>query len=553
MTRVDFEFFQFLLDKGINLTFNNIIFELCAHSDASRNFLIDFMNKYISPTAFDNFQEFLLERHNKEYETAMYKYSLGAEFGTIVDFCELFSEPDSPALDILDTSDFLLNLLKNRATTTKFHTLIKDFSKVEGFDDEKILALMEVELKKRKYNFEKAPVLKSPFFNSIIQALQGREYISINLNENIAPTIKQSVSAEPKKTTLASIVAQKRKTVIPREQLANVLKESVIGQDEICDEVAKVVYNKVNGIQLIDKRTPIARLLFCGPSGVGKTELAKAIAKEFFPVNSINNDNPITESIKIIPCSTYTSEVAANKLFGSEPSYVGYGDETALVSFLMKLRDNKQQGVIVFDEIEKMHPKAQNSLLSVLDGIPFDFPVGKKNTTLEQFDFKNVLVIATSNLASNELAKKINKLGFGDNQNENIDKLEIIKNAAAGKEMSDEFFGRFDKIYTFNNLNDESYLKIAKQKFHQSLTEISRKFPELKIKLHESAIKLIALKTNNINKARKMTDTATNELEYLINQALLEGTSDIENTEYVLKGNDNDLYIVEITIKRGNR
>lgn len=215
------------------------------------------------------------------------------------------------------------------------------------------------------------------------------------------------------------------------------LHERIVGQDEAVSAVAEAVRRARVGLK--DPNRPIASFLFLGPTGVGKTELSKALAEFIF-----GDENAIIR----LDMSEYMERHSVSKLIGSPPGYVGYEEGGQLTELVRR----KPYAVLLFDEIEKAHPDVFNSLLQLLeDGRLTD----AKGRTV---DFKNTIVIATSNLGSEKileyLKKKVKEVGEWDKVKSQL--LEELK-----KHFKPEFLNRLDDIIVFHALSDEQLKNIA--------------------------------------------------------------------------------------------
>lgn len=220
------------------------------------------------------------------------------------------------------------------------------------------------------------------------------------------------------------------------------LKNRVIGQDEAVEVVSRAVRRGRTGLK--DPKRPQGSFLFCGPTGVGKTELSKALA------DSVYGDE---KAIIRIDMSEYMEPHSVSKLIGSPPGYVGYNEAGQLTE---KVR-TKPYSVILFDEVEKAHPDVLNLLLQVLDdGILTD---GQGRTV----DFKNTIIIMTSNLGSSNVSEA-RSLGFSAEAEakSQADKTKEIVNKALREHFRPEFLNRIDEIVIFNKLSRENIKSITK-------------------------------------------------------------------------------------------
>ncbi|MCI9625930.1 MAG: ATP-dependent Clp protease ATP-binding subunit [Clostridia bacterium] len=226
------------------------------------------------------------------------------------------------------------------------------------------------------------------------------------------------------------------------KNLEHVLHERVVGQEEAVHAVARAVRRGRVGLK--DPKRPIGSFIFLGPTGVGKTELSKALAEAIF-----GDENAIIR----IDMSEYMEKHAVSKLVGSPPGYVGYDEGGQLTE---KIR-RKPYSVILFDEIEKAHPDVFNILLQIMeDGVLTDSQ-GRK------VDFKNTVIIMTSNTGA-RLITANKRLGFGSSDDQLRD-YESIKNDVMGElkqAFRPEFLNRVDDIIVFHQLTEDNIASIAK-------------------------------------------------------------------------------------------
>ncbi|AIS53224.1 negative regulator of genetic competence ClpC/MecB [Thermoanaerobacter kivui] len=242
--------------------------------------------------------------------------------------------------------------------------------------------------------------------------------------------------------------------------LEEVLHERVIGQDEAVEAVARAIRRARVGLK--DPKRPIGSFIFLGPTGVGKTELTKALAEALF-----GDENAMIR----LDMSEYMERHTVSKLIGSPPGYVGFEEGGQLTE---KVR-RKPYSVILLDEIEKAHPEVFNILLQILeDGRLTD----SKGRTV---DFKNTVIIMTSNVGA-ELLKKQSTLGFMPQEKEDKASHEKIKEtlmAELRKTFRPEFLNRVDEIIVFHQLSKEDIEKIA----DIMIEELNNRLKENNIKL----------------------------------------------------------------------
>ncbi|MHB8261406.1 MAG: ATP-dependent Clp protease ATP-binding subunit [Bacteroidia bacterium] len=219
------------------------------------------------------------------------------------------------------------------------------------------------------------------------------------------------------------------------------LKDKVIGQDEAVIKVVKAIQR--NRVGLKDPNKPIGSFIFLGPTGVGKTQLAKVLSKYLF-----DNDDALIR----IDMSEYMEKFAVTRLIGAPPGYVGYEEGGQLTE---KVR-RRPYAVVLLDEIEKAHPDVFNMLLQVLDDGLLTDSLGRK------IDFKNTIVIMTSNIGSRQLKDFGQGVGFGTQaKSDNVDghSKGVIENALK-KAFAPEFLNRIDDVVIFNPLSKEGIHKI---------------------------------------------------------------------------------------------
>jgi ATP-dependent Clp protease ATP-binding subunit ClpC len=219
------------------------------------------------------------------------------------------------------------------------------------------------------------------------------------------------------------------------------LEGKVIGQDEAIKKVVKAI--KRNRAGLKDPNRPIGSFIFLGPTGVGKTQLAKELAKYLFDTE---------EALIRIDMSEYMEKFAVSRLIGAPPGYVGYEEGGQLTE---KVR-RRPYSIILLDEIEKAHPDVFNLLLQALDDGQMTDSLGRK------VDFKNAIIIMTSNLGARQLQDFGTGVGFGTTAKtsaEESDKKGVIENALK-KAFAPEFLNRVDDLIVFNALKKENIFEI---------------------------------------------------------------------------------------------
>jgi ATP-dependent Clp protease ATP-binding subunit ClpC len=242
--------------------------------------------------------------------------------------------------------------------------------------------------------------------------------------------------------------------------LDKILKARLIGQDEAVEAVARAIRRGRMGLK--DPRRPIGSFMFLGPTGVGKTELTKALADVMF-----GDENAMIR----IDMSEYMEKHSVSKLIGSPPGYVGYDEGGQLTEQIRR----KPYSVVLFDEIEKAHPDVFNILLQILEDGRLTDSQGRR------VDFKNTVIIMTSNVGASGITSGAKRLGFTSG-NDEVDESERIRQTVSESLKSTfkpEFLNRLDEIIIFNKLGDEDIKKIASL----MLREVERRVNALEIKV----------------------------------------------------------------------
>ena len=237
-------------------------------------------------------------------------------------------------------------------------------------------------------------------------------------------------------------------------ELPNLIKGKVIGQDEAVAKVVKAIQR--NRVGLKDPNKPIGSFIFLGSTGVGKTQLAKVLARELFDSE---------DSLIRIDMSEYMEKFAISRLIGAPPGYVGYEEGGQLTE---KVR-RKPYSVVLLDEIEKAHPDVFNMLLQILDDGYITDSLGRK------IDFRNTIIIMTSNIGARQLKDFGAGVGFGTSSKvaqADEHAKGIIENALK-KSFAPEFLNRIDDIIVFNSLEREHIHSIIDIELDKLLNRIS--------------------------------------------------------------------------------
>ena len=306
------------------------------------------------------------------------------------------------------------------------------------------------------------------------------------------------------------------------KNLSQKLHERVIGQNEAMESVSKAI--KRSRVGLKDPKRPIGSFMFLGPTGVGKTELSKALAEALFGEE---------KDLIRIDMSEYMEAHSISKMIGSPPGYVGFDEAGGLTE---KIR-RKPYSVILFDEIEKAHPDVLNLLLQILDDGRLTDSHGRV------VDFKNTVIIMTSNLGARQITEK-KTLGFSsDNKEEQEKEYDRVKKdvmAELKKEFKPEFINRIDEIIVFHKLTKEEIKQIAEIMLKEVRNRLEEK--EITIEIDDKAKELIVKKgTDEKYGARPLRRAIQTLIEDKIAEAIIEGN--IKN-KAVITAEDENIKIV---------
>ena len=357
----------------------------------------------------------------------------------------------------------------------------------------------------RSQKFEKAAKLRDEE-KALKEKFENEEKKWKNKNTKTMITITEENIADV--IALWTGIPAKKITEDENERLRNLeksLHERVIGQNEAVEAVAKAIRRGRVGLK--DPSRPIGSFMFLGPTGVGKTELSKALAESLF-----GDENALIR----IDMSEYMEPHSISKLIGSPPGYVGFEEGGQLTE---KIR-RKPYSVILFDEIEKAHPDVMNMLLQILDDGRLTDSNGRT------VNFKNTVVIMTSNVGARLITDK-KSLGFSkteEKSNEQKDyettKKEVM--AELKREFRPEFLNRIDEIIVFHKLNDDEISKII----DIMLEEVKKRLNSQKYEIEFSPDVKKLISSKGIDKnfgARPLRRTIQNLVEDRIAEAILDG------------------------------
>ncbi len=289
------------------------------------------------------------------------------------------------------------------------------------------------------------------------------------------------------------------------ERLLNmeaILKERIIGQDEAVQQVAKAIRRSRVGLK--DPKRPIGSFIFLGPTGVGKTELCKALAQAMF-----GDENAMVR----FDMSEYMEKHTASKLIGSPPGYVGYDEGGQLTE---KVR-RKPYSVVLFDEIEKAHPDMFNMLLQILEDGHVTDSQGRK------VDFRNTIIIMTSNVGARLITDKQTSLGFSLSSNDtDKEKLRETVLEELKKAFKPEFLNRVDDTIVFNKLTNDDIRRIAKNMLENVKTRAQAL--DIEVVFSEDAIAAISDEGfDPVYGARPLRRAIQSKIEDKLSEEMLKG------------------------------
>ncbi len=391
---------------------------------------------------------------------------------------------------------------------TKVQKLREDIEKVNG----------DIAKAEREYDLNKAAELKYGKLPQLTRELEDEEKIAEKA-KNSDSLLRDKVTDEE----IAKIIC--RWTGIPvsklmegeREKLLNlenILHKRVIGQNEAVEKVSEAILRSRAGIQ--DPDRPIGSFLFLGPTGVGKTELAKALSESLF-----DDEHNIVR----IDMSEYMEKFSVSRLIGAPPGYVGYEEGGQLTEAVRR----KPYSVVLLDEVEKAHPDVFNILLQILDDGRITDSQGRT------VDFKNTIIILTSNLGSSYILDGINEHGeITDQARKQVDTL--LK-----QQFRPEFLNRLDEIIFYKPLSKEEIFSIVNLMLDDLRKRLKDK--QISISVTDSAKEYIIEQGYDPNYgARPLRRFLQRKAETLIAKKIIAGNI-MPGTTLVLDFNGNELII----------
>ncbi len=398
--------------------------------------------------------------------------------------------------------------------------------------------LKELEEKLKEVNNEKRGAISNQNFEKAASLRDEEKKIQDELmSQKEKWASKNSKDSSIGYEEIADVVAQW--TGIPVKKLQGeessrllnmeeILHNRVIGQEKAVEAISKAIRRSRVGLK--DPKKPIGSFIFLGPTGVGKTELTKALAESMF-----GDENAMIR----IDMSEYMEKHSVSKLVGSPPGYVGFDEGGQLTE---KVR-RKPYSVILFDEIEKAHPDVFNIMLQILDDGRLTDSKGRT------VDFKNTVIIMTSNVGASTI-KKQRTLGFASNstneEKNEYDKMKEHVMSQLKETFRPEFLNRIDEIIVFHSLNQEHIRQIVSL----MIDNLSKRLEQLniKIELDDKALDFLAKEGfDPMYGARPLQREIRRKIEDRLSEELLKGT--IQNLDSIkISADDKDLIFKNIKL-----
>ena len=423
----------------------------------------------------------------------------------------LKKEEDKKAKERLE--DIRTELAQPQAEKDSLYTKWEDEkAELEESKDAKVRlekAKLDLEQAQNEARYEDAAKLQYatiPHLEKLIREQSDKQKEDALIQETVNEELIAKIVSRWTGVEVSRLVESERQKLL---HLKEALQKRVIGQDNALELVSDAILRSKAQIQ--DEHRPIGSFLFLGPTGVGKTEVAKALAEQLFDSES---------HIVRIDMSEYMEKHSVSRLIGAPPGYVGY-DEGGQLSEAVR---RNPYSIILFDEVEKAHPDVFNVLLQILDDGRI---TDSKGVTV---DFKNTLLIMTSNLGS--------QFAF-DGADRDTNYMNEVK-----KYFKPEFINRIDEIVVFNALNDDMLGKIA----HKFMRELIQRLAHKDITLQVSDAVYRAIATQGVDPlygARPMKRYIQRNIETLIARRMIEGNAGKDDTIRV-DVRDGE-YTVEIT------
>ena len=414
-----------------------------------------------------------------------------------IEIAALKKEDDEKSKKRLETLEKELADANERykADFNKWKSQKDSINSVKDIKEEIDKVKVEIEKAERNYDFEKLSELKYGRLTELENKLKEKEKDQENnssIKEEVTDEDIADVVSNWTNIPVNKLVESERSKILG---LADKLHERVIGQDEAVDSVSDAIIRARSGLKDINK--PIGSFIFLGPTGVGKTELAKSLAEAMFD----SEKNMIR-----IDMSEYMEKYSVSRLIGAAPGYVGYEEGGQLTEAVRR----NPYSVILFDEIEKAHPDVFNILLQVLDDGRLTDSQGRT------VNFKNTIIIMTSNIGSSYLIDGLKEDGSIDEENRKL------VDSSLRNSFKPEFLNRIDDIVMFKPLTSDQIYKII----DLQIADISKRLEsrEITIELSKKAHEYILDKSYDVEYgARPIKRFLQANIETNLGRKIIEG------------------------------
>nr|WP_316613946.1 ATP-dependent Clp protease ATP-binding subunit [uncultured Ruminococcus sp.] len=420
--------------------------------------------------------------------------------------------PDK-AIDLVDEA-----ASKVRLSALTYPNEIKDLeSELEQLESEKTAAINE-------QDFERAAQLRDEQKNISEQLEKAKSGWEESTKETDHEVSAEDIAAIVSAWTNIPVVELTREESDRLLNMEKILHERVIGQDEAVSAVSRAIRRGRVGIK--DPKRPIGSFIFLGPTGVGKTELCKALAQAMF-----GDENAMLR----LDMSEYMEKHTVSRLVGSPPGYVGYEEGGQLTEAVRR----KPYSVVLFDEIEKAHPDVFNMLLQILEDGRLTDSQGRT------VDFKNTIIIMTSNVGARRITEHSNALGFDGNNDakKDVDVRELVLGELK-QVFRPEFLNRVDDIIVFNKLTKPEIEQIARL----MLNTLTKRLESLGVKISftDKAVEKIADEGfDDTYGARPLRRAIVTNIEDKLSEQMLE--PDFDSTKPITCDHDGEKFTFNST------
>lgn len=413
--------------------------------------------------------------------------------------------------------DKAIDLIDEAASRVRLDTYNRP-NEIREKEEEIARALAEEEKASRHRDYARAGELHAEI-RKLEEELRERKLRWTESREGLRPTVgKNEIAAILSTWTTIPVTKITEEESERLLRLEENLHQRIVGQNEAVTAVAKAIRRARAGLK--DPNRPIGSFIFVGPTGVGKTDLAKALAENLF-----GDENMMIR----LDMSEFMEKHAVSKLIGAPPGYVGFDEGGSTLAERIRRRP---YSVVLFDEIEKAHPDVFNVLLQILDDGRLTDNKGRV------VSFKNTVLILTSNIGAGE-AKEVGALGFGESAASEYDSLREGIESALKKQFKPEFLNRLDDVIVFCRLTKEEALAICRK----MVDALVRRLAEREVSVTVTDAALAALGEEGYSEqygARPLKRTVQSRLENMLSEGIIRGkiapgasvTVDYDGTDY---------------------